>query len=463
MRRPSIDTALVFCLTFAAVAAILAHAPSSERASAVGALTPALLISASFALCIAWLYRKVRTAGWGMPRGDTPAGHAVGENHRSAAQVASHWALRFVAAIAALPRRIGGILAGYRKAGTGRDASGRQRIDRTLLIVFCALGCVAYVLAWGPVEGPHIFLAALSFGTALTIAHDPDFAGVLRLSAMPRLRHGTIFVASTALALLILIGVGIALAPVGPRHGGQIVERLGGLLLAGVVAGPALAAIANRPDAAEAARPVWPLFAGLVGAVAVLICTSLAWVAFVAPILTRSRDWVELGLATAPVLTVLGLAAGAGGHAWLQGVRRAAQPAFDWSGVFPASLRFSAAMAAVAAAICFSTLFAHVPSYRQAASWVAAISMSIACVIWMVSLLRLAARRPVNPFRAVAAWGLLVILLCATFALSGLSVGAVDKAIFALLFTVPIAVCAWLSIAFPAQRLLNWVIGGSRH
>jgi len=448
-------TKFVFMVTLFATIAVLAvfftpgRGPLAFMPQGVIVL-PALMVAASVA---SGSYRRAR---------DRLGAPFVGMGEQATAQMRAGLAQAsnqsagllgwLLSALAGAARTVGKAFGWYRAGGT----NAQDEPDWGLLGLLFGFGCLFFALGILRDAGPAFMFAALLFGTAAAMAYDRKVGKLLRLVAMPGLRHALLLLVSCFTMLMLLTTFDIALKPLSDSRAvpAQVAADLIGRILSAIaallLAQPLLAASVRETPALGEERPLWPLFAALLGGGFCWFLLAGQWAALTWRLQYAWVDWVQVAM-TASVLPSASLLIGAGASVWFQALLCADWSGPDWHRLFPTAIRCALGMTALALVVFLLIPFGVFGPARDPVEWYAEFSV-ITCAVWLFALSRIMALQPSSPLRAALFGVALTVLIGISFALCSASGDDYTWAPLFMLFTMPFTIGSWFVIAVFVPR-----------
>lgn len=363
---------------------------------------------------------------------------------------------RGLAAPAKLTKSVQRGFGGYRAGGPVAGGSP----DWALLAALFVGGCGFFAIAIARDAGPAFLIAALLFGATAAIGYDRHIARVLRFAISPGFRDILLLLICTVTMLVMVANVGIAAAPFqayNPPPAAlplNLIGRILSVMAALLVTIPLLGAVVRPAPPAGEARPLWPLFAALIGGGVCWLIGGLMWSIITAPLLQANLDWTAAAL-SAVSFPAFAMMIGAAGSVWYQGLTSHNRAGFDWQRLFPIAIRVTMLMTMVSMSLCLWVALGQAAQWDQAT----AEGSIIGCLVWLITLTRIAPLRPSTPLHAVVGGAAIAVMFAITLGISGLLGAGRDWAGLLIIFTLPAAIAAWVFVAVAVPKLMPRILG----
>lgn len=465
----------IVALIFAAVIAPLVVADGSGLPRGLsGAFATAAILIAMLAALLDWRNQRRRQTSDARMNTAQSAEDRQGNNPVATAGLGGFgWLIAaIVAGLSWIAKGFAALAGGFGTSRTGRNNGDRTTSggpDWAVLAALLVIGLLFLVLGIANNSKPAIVISALALGAAASIGYDREFTKVLRLAANPSPRYLVLWLSAAFVIGQLIVGFSATLRPA--YHSNPTPRLLVGDMIAHILyliasllpSVPLFAALALTSPPSGTTRPVWPVVAGLVGASIIMLIGTLVWDAVFAPVFKPYYTWHELAFISTYMFSVGGMVAGIGANAWLQAFGPNADRGFDWSKLFPASIKASLIGVFLAMTLCSTVLFQTVSGFGGFSIAAGAVSSIAVGFSWLFALQKIMALESLHFLRTIAAWIALIALFPISFGLALIIADAKDWGPILIFLCAPVtlAVCALVTMVVP-RALARITRGSSR-
>ena len=462
---------IVALIVAAVIAPLVVGEGSGLPRDLSSAFAPAPILIAMLAAFLDWRDQRSRQTSDARTNTAQSAKNTQGSNPLATAALGGvGWSIASITAgLSRIANGFAALARGFGTYRTGRkngDHTKSRGLDWAVLAALLLIGLLFLVLGIANNSKPAILISALTLGAAATIGYDREFTKVLRLAAIPSPRYLVLWLSAAFVIGQLIVGFSATLRPAYHSNPtpmllvGDMIARIFYLIASLLPSLPLFAALAQTSPAPGTTRPVWPVVAGLVGASIIMLVGTLVWDAVFAPVFKPYYTWHELAFSSTYMFAFGGMVAGIGASGWRQSFGPKVDRAFDWSGLFPASIKASLIGVVLAMTLCSTVLFQSGPRLGSFSIAAGAVSLIAVGFAWLLALQKIMALESSHFLRTIAAWIALIALFPISFGLAQIIVDAREWGPILIFLCAPVtlAVCVLVAMIVP-QALARITLG----